>query len=700
MKIFEIDKKVKVLCVIYFMVAQSSMMARATSDSFLLKYFESESIPLMIMAAASLSIVLALFTTYLCGRFQAYGAMKIATIGIILTLIGMVCLVYFFGNDGVNKPIYVFAYMLCETIVILPMVLFWGMAVGVLNPTESKKWMGFIGAAGTIGCILAGFTISIVSKRKYVNELSLGLVALVLFVVVIILVVRINLFRLSDDEYKPPVEESNSVFKKLGVLISSKQSILMTWLVVFSAIVLSLIDINFKFEVRKDYADDLYDFFGQFYTYTSCAQLILQLFIVRAILTKGGVWAAISILPLMLLITAAGALLFDEQDAVYVGKFITQVVFFTVEYVGLQMLFLSVKKRQRGQMNSAVDGLTRPATIAIISLLITYTLPFWQGSSESESVFRLNSIIIVLCILWLFVAFLNYRQYLSSLLIMVGAKFDRVSKGKTLNYTKLSTQLESIYSQLEKLDYQKSANEFISLLAKTLKSEGVQKIHVFEKFINKINNLSARNEISGIYFSTVTKNQLVLPKKTFVKAEIQKIFQEVQKMNDFKQCIPFSATFEPLKKSVEDLLSLRLKNLCDGLIILHPDINFHEVLELIVLDRANHRAEAIEVLKGAFGSAKTDLLLKIVLDEKSGNKNPVDLNKLFFELQKFDSLKFLESAIHCFTSELYKENKSFLTSILEHREVSLRELALKALIKFEKNEGEIMKYRSLIKQKN
>ena len=70
MKIFEIDRKVKVLCVIYFMVAQSSMMARATSDSFLLKYFESGSIPLMIMAAASLSIVLALFTTYLCGRFS------------------------------------------------------------------------------------------------------------------------------------------------------------------------------------------------------------------------------------------------------------------------------------------------------------------------------------------------------------------------------------------------------------------------------------------------------------------------------------------------------------------------------------------------------------------------------------------------------------------------------------------------------
>ena len=58
MKIFDMDRKIKLLCLVYFMVAQSSMMARATSDSFLLKYFQVESIPLMIMAAASLSIVL------------------------------------------------------------------------------------------------------------------------------------------------------------------------------------------------------------------------------------------------------------------------------------------------------------------------------------------------------------------------------------------------------------------------------------------------------------------------------------------------------------------------------------------------------------------------------------------------------------------------------------------------------------------
>ena len=396
----------------------------------------------MIMGAASLSIVLAMFTTYLCGRFQAFGAMKIATAGLVLALGSIIALVFFFGEKGEAKSVYVLAYMLCEVIVILPMVLFWGMAVGVLNPTESKKWMGMIGAAGTCGCILAGYTISLVSKEVYVNELSLGLVAAVLLSVSFILLARSKLLTIEDDG--PATTESSSILRKLAVLISSRQSVLMTGLVVFSAIVMSLVDINFKFEVRDFYNEkppaELYDFFGQFYTWTSVAQLILQLLVVRAVLMKGGVWAAISILPALLLLTSVFALFVGDKNAVYVSKFITQVVFFTIEYVGLQMLFLSVTKKMRGQMNSAVDGLTRPATIACISLLITSTLPFWQ----EDTVFRLNSIIICLCLLWLFVSFLNYRQYLTSLIENLKAK--RVSSRPSRDASSEKSSLSQFFS--------------------------------------------------------------------------------------------------------------------------------------------------------------------------------------------------------------------------------------------------------------
>lgn len=391
------------------------MTARATSDSFLLKYFEPADISMMIMAAASLSIVLALFSTYLCSKYQAFGAMQIATLGLTLTLFLLIAVLSMFKS----KLVFAFSYMVCEVIVILPMVLFWGMTVAILNPTESKKWFGLIGAAGTCGCILAGYTVSLASKSPMVNELSLGIVSGLLIMVNLTLFLKGKTLKVSNAA--PNLVQTTSLFRKFAVLFSGKQSVLMTLLVVCSATALSVIDINFKFEVRKD-QEDLYDFFGLFYTYTSIAQLILQLLIVRAILTGGGVIAAITILPTMLIITSLGALLIGSQNAVYVSKFITQVIFFTIEYVGLQMLFLAVSKQIRSQMNSAVDGLTRPATIAIISLLISYTLPFWQGGTETDIVFRLNLVVVGLCACWLFISYLNYKEYLSSLLNMLGSR--------------------------------------------------------------------------------------------------------------------------------------------------------------------------------------------------------------------------------------------------------------------------------------
>ena len=53
--------------------------------------------------------------------------------------------------------------------------MFWGQAVGVLNPKESKRWFGLIGAAGTVGCIVAGYVVSLASRSGRVDVISLGL---------------------------------------------------------------------------------------------------------------------------------------------------------------------------------------------------------------------------------------------------------------------------------------------------------------------------------------------------------------------------------------------------------------------------------------------------------------------------------------------------------------------------------------------
>lgn len=412
MNFFKAERKIWILCGIYFLLALCSLMARATADSLFLKNFDKSQIPLMIMAAAAMSSVVALFTTYLCGRFQVYGATKLALTVLAVVLGGVVAAIALAGG----KVVAVLTYMVCDVVVVTPMVLFWGLAVGVLNPKESKQWFGLIGAAGTVGCIVAGYVVSLVSRSAQVDVLSLGLVT-GLLILALAGLAKTTLFEQGETK---PVAQSNATgqFRALLGMLSNRQALLMLLLVVLSTMMICLIDIHFKFQVAKDHGENLNQFFGQFYTYSSLAQLVLQLFIVRTLLTKGGVITAITVLPVLLVICSICALAFAGERGVYAGKFICQVIFFTIEYAGLQMLFLAVKKQSRAQMKSVIDGLARPATIAASSLLITATLAFWQ----QDSVMRLNMVVIGVGVVWLGVAWMNYRQYLASLVGMLDSR--------------------------------------------------------------------------------------------------------------------------------------------------------------------------------------------------------------------------------------------------------------------------------------
>ena len=704
MKIFQMDLKIKLLCLVYFMVAQSSMMARATSDSFLLKYFQVESIPLMIMAAASLSIVLAVFTTYLCGRFQAFGAMRIATAGLVISLVGIIALVFYLGKSGENKIIYVLAYMLCEVIVILPMVLFWGMAVGVLNPTESKKWLGLIGAAGTCGCILAGYTISFVSEQEYVNELSLGMVAGVLLVVSFILVVRAKLLTIDDDEAIPSAQ-SASIIRKLAVLISSRQSVLMTGLVVFSAVVLSLIDINFKFEVREFYSNksrgELYDFFGQFYTYTSIAQLILQLLVVRAVLTRGGVWAAISILPVLLLLTSIFALVVGDRNAVYVSKFITQVVFFTIEYVGLQMLFLSVTKKMRGQMNSAVDGLTRPATIASISLLITYTLPFWQ----EDTVFRLNSIIICLCVFWLIVSFLNYRQYISSLIDNLKA---RISKGKrepvlteqdrhelerVLPGSQTGSQRgkeeispELIEEELSQIDYGTAPIRYAELVAARINCGKELSVKDLKSILNVVSDASDRAALLLAFFDSAKLDNPSAELRKFGKSRLLMAMNECSLMLELAKLFPRSEKLRPLRQALDDQLKLRQKVLVSILPTQNKEIDFPKLMKTLTSQRADAKAEALEVLKGVLKPSLADDFVSLFNSSDGDGDSDDFTSSPMKSIAKLDCRWLLQGFLLSVDEDDFAKHEELMDQFLSNEDELVRKTALEVYIRLQGRE--------------
>ena len=511
MSLFKVEKKILILCGIYFLLALCSLMARATADSFFLKNFDKGNIPLMIMAAAVMSSVVAVFVTYLCGRVQVYGAMKLAMGALAAAMAGVVAAVFFATGQEVgvfSQVVAVITYMVCDVVVVTPMVLFWGLAVGVLNPKESKRWFGLIGAAGTVGCIVAGYVVSLASRSGRVDVISLGLVT-GLMLVALVGLARTSLFGQGDAKSGATPTKATGAFRSFAGMLRSRQAVLMLMLVVLSTMVICLIDIHFKFQVAKDHEGNLNQFFGQFYTYSSIAQLVLQLFIVRTILTKGGVITAITVLPVLLVISSVCALTFAGEKGVYAGKFICQVIFFTIEYVGLQMLFLAVKKQSRGQMKSVIDGFARPATIALSSLVITATLAFWLQDSV-----RLNTMVTVLGCVWVVIAWLNYRQYLTSLVGMLDSHvIDFDDESTVMMDSRFDSQLRESLAKASDLEAGFLADliigmrrpdwleEFRALLARedeTLKLAGVRYLAEFgdaadrERILDAVKNATPR----------------------------------------------------------------------------------------------------------------------------------------------------------------------------------------------------------------
>ena len=497
MSIFKVERKILILCGIYFLLAVCSLVARATADSLFLKKFDSDKIPLMIMSAAVMSSVVAVFITYLCGRFQVYGAMKLSMGALAAAMAGVVAAVFFASGPVVA----VITYMVCDVVVVTPMVLFWGLAVGVLNPKESKRWFGLIGAAGTVGCIVAGYVVSLASRSGRVDVISLGLVT-GLMLVALAGLARTSLFGQGDAKPGAAPAKATGAFRSFAGMLGSRQAVLMLLLVMLSTMVICLIDIHFKFQVAKDHEGNLNQFFGRFYTYSSIVQLVLQLFIVRTILTRGGVITAITVLPVLLVISSVCALTFAGEKGVYAGKFICQVVFFTIEYVGLQMLFLAVKKQSRGQMKSVIDGLARPATIALSSLVITATLAFWLQDSV-----RLNTVVIVLGCVWVVVAWLNYRQYLASLVGMLDSHvIDFDDESNVMMDSRFDSQLRESLAKASDVEAGFLADliigmrrpdwleEFRAMLAKedeTLKMAGVRYLAEFGDAVDRERILEA-----------------------------------------------------------------------------------------------------------------------------------------------------------------------------------------------------------------
>jgi HEAT repeat protein len=418
-------------------VAANGIVSRTMGDTLLLNAYPPSLLSSMYVATAVLVALLAYFYPLAAGRLSL--GRLIPVVATFAAVVAIALRLSLFASAW--KPLRIAAYVYGDLMCRIPMLLFWSFAALTFNPRESKRLLGLVGAAGTTAAILAGASMRPFAKQWGAENL-LVLVGLLLAGFAII-VDRAG--RSDPDRYlaAPAARPTSSLTPAYYAdLLKQRQVYSMALLVMVGAFGLVLNDFMFKSAARGLYQGaELAGFFGSFYTGTSIAALVIQLFLLRALFARGGVSTALLVLPTALLVTASGAALTGGRDFRWIvaAKAAEMILEFTVNVAAIQMLFLAIRKQSRAQVRSFTDGIAKPVGIAIGGLLTavlarTAALPLRMAAFGVAGA----------AVLWLFMSRRNYREYLGGLIESIGARrFDVSSEEFDVASSEVEKQLRN-----------------------------------------------------------------------------------------------------------------------------------------------------------------------------------------------------------------------------------------------------------------
>jgi AAA family ATP:ADP antiporter len=228
---------------------------------------------------------------------------------------------------------------------------FWTLTDRSLRVAEAKRTFATIGAGGVLGALvgsaIAGFLGSIMAAHHLVTA---GAIAFVLATGIAIVVAP----RLREGEpiASPPAEAS--VVNRH----SRRYLRLLVGIGIISTVALTLGDLTFKRVLAERLSpDDLATVFGAIYTGLNVLSLAIQLVLVPRLLSRFGVTAALTILPVILIATALGFALTGVMVAIIALRIGDGGLRHSVHRIAGEILFLPLPSELRDRAKPIADAI-------------------------------------------------------------------------------------------------------------------------------------------------------------------------------------------------------------------------------------------------------------------------------------------------------------------------------------------------------
>ena len=368
-------RSVALACAGAFLVMAALTLGRALREGLYLDAFAMETLPYVTAAVALLGLPLA-------GRFSRALARtptwRVLSALILIEVVGLGLLTLLGGLPAWRRPAIVLFYLWTALGLLLLGSGFWVMTGGIFPLRGAKRLYGLVSAGGTAGAMVAGLSLGALAEGHDARLLVLPLALILLAVLGLVLVQRRAGEQAARAADGAAPRGARAGFRSLW---SNPHLRVIGLLVICATGASTLLDYQFKEAARAasaaaaDPAGALTGFLGTFYGVTGAIALAFQLLVSGRLLARAGIGAALAVLPLLLLVGAAGFALLPGLLVITLTRGGDNALRKSLFRPALEVLFVPLPERLRRSskslVDSTLDALAEGAGAGLIFLWVT-----------------------------------------------------------------------------------------------------------------------------------------------------------------------------------------------------------------------------------------------------------------------------------------------------------------------------------------
>jgi len=290
----------------------------------------------------------------------------------------------------------------------------WTLANYVLTTREAKRLFGVIGAGGISGGIFGGYLCKSLPKIAGTESLLLLIAILLAAAAVPVYILARRYGSTAGGAAKPSSDQESvsSLSQSLNLIWHSKYLRAIALVVLLSSYATTMTGWQFK-AIAKHFLgnkDALALFFGSFYFYAGILCLLFQLFLTGRVLRRFGIGLGLVAVPIALIASSFGVLIWGTLAAVFVLKGSDQVLRYSLDRSTVELLYLPVTPKIKFQVKPFIDTVIWRSGDGLSGVLVLFFASYLHLKAP-----QLSWVTLALLGAWLWAALVARREYIATL---------------------------------------------------------------------------------------------------------------------------------------------------------------------------------------------------------------------------------------------------------------------------------------------